>query len=744
MTQIKAPYNFVPVADEVYIPEWSNQISHDIPFSDGISGKIDLTIKAETPIFVRNGHTQINSENQDETYNSFSHIEDRYFIPATTLKGNIRNVLEIMSFGKMMLDKSAMFAQRDLSNKNVYTLINVSEQSHIKCGWLNRSENGFEITDCGTPHRISHKQLDAYIGSNIMESHFSKKMGQGLNKEIVYKGKKYDPKSANFKYKLFEGLSLNNLYFREDGESKSGIFKKLKVDSDGNIKGCIVLTGQPDLWDYPRKPRGGKFYEFVFPEVSNADSHSTYTITDGEFDHFKFIYTNSPEWPMIREKINKKEPVPVFFRTDKSKIKDFGMAFMYKLPYQNSPYELLSNAHKNTEPDLASCIFGYTSQKKSLKGRIQFTHAFAQKPIVCKETVEVTLGTPKASYYPFYISQDGSKGIVNTYKTYNDGKLSGWKRYLNRENVWNYKSESTKLNTKLNPLDKGTEFNCQINFHNLKPEELGAILSALTFHNTPGLCHQIGQGKPYGYGRISIKAHLTNSDQEGKEADYMALFEKAITNKIKNWIISPQLTELFTIAAIPVTAKDQQLYEYLKMDNDSKNNEFKQIKDQKQYLQNYSILQGKNKNSASLYDEYKKHEEAETAQREELKKQQEAEILAKKQELEKLILEQNRTKKIEAGLSFLEEKYDGKEKYKVEDFNGGKKRIEQWLKNRGVSTIPVDQHFYLFNFIARIYTSLKIKEKENWKDINNPKTWSVVKKWIGIESSTEIFYKIIK
>ncbi len=109
MTQIKAPYNFVPVADEVYIPEWSNQISHDIPFSDGISGKIDLTIKAETPIFVRNGHTQINSENQDETYNSFSHIEDRYFIPATTLKGNIRNVLEIMSFGKMMLDSFGGF-----------------------------------------------------------------------------------------------------------------------------------------------------------------------------------------------------------------------------------------------------------------------------------------------------------------------------------------------------------------------------------------------------------------------------------------------------------------------------------------------------------------------------------------------------------------------------------------------------------------------------------------------------------
>ncbi len=53
---IRSPYNFVPVSDKVFFPDWADQISHDIPFSDGISGKITLEIEAQTPIFVRNGH----------------------------------------------------------------------------------------------------------------------------------------------------------------------------------------------------------------------------------------------------------------------------------------------------------------------------------------------------------------------------------------------------------------------------------------------------------------------------------------------------------------------------------------------------------------------------------------------------------------------------------------------------------------------------------------------------------------
>ncbi|MBK8390611.1 MAG: hypothetical protein IPL23_15575 [Saprospiraceae bacterium] len=89
---IKSPYNFVPAPseDEVFIPHWADQVSHDIPFSDGESGEIAFTITAETPIFIRNGHSKP-ADGQKST-DEFSHYIDKdsrkqYFIPATSIKG---------------------------------------------------------------------------------------------------------------------------------------------------------------------------------------------------------------------------------------------------------------------------------------------------------------------------------------------------------------------------------------------------------------------------------------------------------------------------------------------------------------------------------------------------------------------------------------------------------------------------------------------------------------------------------
>ena len=114
---IKAPFNFVPLADKVYFTSWAKQISHDIPFQDGESGVIDLKIIAETPIFVRNGHTEQDGKVKNEIYNSFCKSADgRYFIPATSIKGAIRSVLEIMSFGKITQMQNQSFGLRDLSN----------------------------------------------------------------------------------------------------------------------------------------------------------------------------------------------------------------------------------------------------------------------------------------------------------------------------------------------------------------------------------------------------------------------------------------------------------------------------------------------------------------------------------------------------------------------------------------------------------------------------------------------------
>jgi CRISPR-associated protein (TIGR03986 family) len=595
MPTIKAPFNFVPLSEEVYTPEWGSQISHDKPFSDGISGIIKLNITAESPIFVRNGHTRKDAEDKTSEYRSFSHLDNRYFIPATSLKGSIRNVLEIMSFGKIHLDKKAMYAQRDWDNEILYTLRSPKVQNEICCGWLRSKGNDYEIIDCDKPYRISHKRIDEYLGDSKMTNYFSQSKGIDLSKPFLFEGKPFDPKTAIFKYKLLEGYELQNLTFTKDIEKNKG----LRYSSNGEIKGDIVLTGQPDSWLWPRKDRGGKFYEFVFLDKQVG----SYNISKSDFDHFKFIYVDSPDWAHAKEQL-KGKGIPVFFRKtvqkEKIEIKDFGLAYLYKLPYENSPYDLLNDEHKKTSSmDLAECIFGSINENALLKGRVLFTNAFTEKAEIGGDDISLSLGSPKASYYPFYIRQNGANGETDKYETYNDGKLAGWKRYPVREKTWKANTGNEKIDTPIRPLGKDTKFDGKIKFHNLREIELGALLSALTFHGTEGCFHQIGQGKPFGFGKVSIKATLIG-DRAGEEIEFMAKFEEALLKKMGNWCSSRSIVELFTMAHEQIVGDGAQ-FRYMSMNTDPELNDFINIKKKKEFLQPYSILRNACFKPNSLY-----------------------------------------------------------------------------------------------------------------------------------------------
>lgn len=254
------------------------------------------------------------------------------------------------------------------------------------------------------------------------------------------------------------------------------------------------------------------------------------------------------------------------------------MAFLYKLPYKKSPFEVLPKEHKNETPDLAQCIFGYISKNKSLKGRVQFTHAFSNDAQPDKD-ITLTLNTPKASYYPIYIQQDGRNGIVTRYETYNDGKLSGWKRYHIRKKTWEKAMNSEKLDTVIHPVKEGSTFNGSISFHNLRPVELGALLSALTFHGTRGCYHSIGQGKPYGFGKVTYQIKLDCDNNNNEQEYYMSCFEYTMSQHT-NWVGSEQVTTLLTMAANEVEGTQ---FEYMTMEMGGAN-EFILAKNNNEYL----------------------------------------------------------------------------------------------------------------------------------------------------------------
>lgn len=739
---IRAPFNFVPLPYTVVFPDWAPRISHDIPFSDGISGSFKVKLTARTPIFVRNGHSRKEgeAEQKPDSYLSFSHSnkgDKQFFIPATTVKGAVRNVLEIMSFGKMRLDRNAKFAQREWDNRHLYTLLQQNAQQKVRCGWLRRKDDDYEIIDCGRPLRIAQTRIDEHLKDYIFEDNFSKASGKDLNKERTWEGKKYDPKTAEFKYRLVKSLDrLRNLHFSEDDEfCTSSIRNRVRVDSKGEFSGTIVLTGQPDLWKYPRPKRldssAGKFYEFVFQTPDSKARH--YPLKKEEFSQYKFIYTDSPDWKYAVENMLDVTGIPVFFRPDeqvKDKIKDWGLAFLYKLPYEHTPYETLNPEHRSDSPDMADCMFGCIGEETSLKGRVQFT-PFRGKNAVEDEEISLVLGGPKASYYPIYIDQAGvgTKGeILSQYKTYNDGKLKGWKRYLLRKAIWTDKAESDKLNTKLRPLKAGAVFEGRVIFHNLKPEELGALFSSITFHGNEGSTyHQIGMAKPYGFGKVSVevsdvKLESVGADEIVPQEDYrsyMAIFEQYMTSRINNpWTGTPTIRELITLALKEVADNDK--FNYMKLtttginefiaakggttrDTTRRANEAgERAANRKEYLQYYSEIIGRSsiipsltgkyqEAIVSLSDQLKKAAEQEADRKKKLEKEaqkrrddaqrekeaEEARRIAEDKKKERLA-------KLKEGLAFLEEKHPEGSKagcYKIETFSRMQEALDKWLKN---------------------------------------------------------------
>lgn len=151
--------------------------------------------------------------------------------------------------------------------------------------------------------------------------------------------------------------------------------------------------------------------------------------------------------------------------------------------------------HQQTQsPDLADLIFGYVRGSESLRGRVQFS------PCVCKELTgrletSLNLYSPHPEGKALYGKPVSFEGATPEAK--------GWKRYVMKPSQTNNAGQST-----LRPIVAGSTFEGTVRFFNLRPIELGALLSAMTFFGQEikgGYYHQIGQGKPYGYGRVSLQ-----------------------------------------------------------------------------------------------------------------------------------------------------------------------------------------------------------------------------------------------
>ncbi len=526
-TEITAPYNFVPLSGWVFQPDWANQVSHDVPFSDGLCGSLDIEITAETPILV--GDKQIKATEYSAGEVHFFKVNDKPAIPGTTLKGMIRNVLEIASFGKMQFVDDRRLSIRDISGRRV--IGNNYDIGKPKAGFLRlREDSTIEIIPCDFVH-ISHRDMEAYLKSYTYIF---------TNRETPTVKQKYECWQRHT-HQSSDDLPQINFSINHTATPKMATNLGTK-----RYRGTLVFTGQ--ISD-KTQTKYGKYRDFVF--YDRREQHNALPVSTNVFKDFLYIHGDEDKksagsWQNYwRDRLfkNKYHEIPVFFHVDAhEQVKSIGLAYMYRLAYNYSIGETIDYTNENHRKasgyDLADLLFGKINpdkDKENLKSRVSFGLAtLIGKAEVDQENYKETiLNGPKPTYFPNYIRQEtkeSTKEIASKqYRTYmqKDSEIRGWKYYPVRR--WqevhvqaiktqfrNKKKDNKKVKVKLLPLKKGTSFKSTIRFHNLLPKELGALLWTLKWGNDDRLRHNLGMAKGFGFGQVKLE--IVGSDIRSNQA----------------------------------------------------------------------------------------------------------------------------------------------------------------------------------------------------------------------------------
>ncbi|NYZ13553.1 TIGR03986 family CRISPR-associated RAMP protein [Azospirillum sp. RWY-5-1] len=566
--RLTAPYAFVPINERVYLPDWHDRVSHEIPFEDGFCGRFWIEVTARTPLFIGGGDPEeTRAVRRDRKSNERApdrrrfEIDGEPAIPGSSLRGLIASVVEIASFGKMgpRIDP-LRFSFRDLQNPKDYvshfTAIDHGLHAKSKAGWLSvdPKDGTWRLTPCDW----------SVVLQEELEALHRRRGAGGINLG--------DRQGAVEKYKAWR--LPRELRFRPGPWTAEGAYAKgrhlsraAELGSPDGVTGTLVFTGQPAR----RGDKGTKTKEFLF----HSPAPEPLPVPDAVREDFEWAHrdpvTGAPnkEWAHWRKELfTAGGRVPVFWleaetadeqKAADSPFKAMGLAMMFRLAGTGTSLDAAWNAsprHRDERPDLAECVFGFAADRAGkdqrpagLKGRVRIGHGRRVTPGDPQEErpVELVLIGPKPAFYPAYLAQperdpapgparvrlalydDGQKdrpyGAYHTW-TNPEAKLRGWKRYPvtsrtrvpppdpDARKVGSREDPNRKIATGFTPAGSGSVFHAPVDVHNLRRVELGAIVWALTFGGRAGLCHALGMARPFGFGAVEIRLLPQGADPE--------------------------------------------------------------------------------------------------------------------------------------------------------------------------------------------------------------------------------------
>lgn len=476
-TQVHAPYNFVPFSNKVLVRyESPEQLPpHDVLDTSLKSGEIHITMCAETPVLVADGK-------DSRKVHFFRGADGTYQIPGSSVRGLIRQTMQILGFGHIRAKEDLEDYQiyfRDMASSRdsaanalkqyYHTVMGMKSEringksrmipQAVQSGYLYRENGKYFICPTVSPvFRVSRKHVDAA------------QFGEGRARTI-------------------------NVFYRDNGQQVQTISKTYQEKTK---PGVLLFTGRP----VSKVPNG----LYLFPERDQ----DAVPISVPEIDVLSYL----EDWESRRNTLKVYDPQfwalpkkdgeykPVFYICHDQHVY-FGMSRMLRIGYRYSLSQGLPKSHCRMAQsdaiilDYPHAIFGYTEKNAAYRSRVDFGALHLQG--VAKELtgIQTVLGEPKPSFYPGYV-QGG--------KNYNedDFQLRGYKLYWLKKTAKAAEpsNQNENVGTIMYPLDQGSTFGGVIRYRNLTPDELGLLLWCIRLDE--GCYHSLGMGKPYGYGRMKV------------------------------------------------------------------------------------------------------------------------------------------------------------------------------------------------------------------------------------------------
>lgn len=732
---ITAPYNFVPLNKHIYLPDWADQISHDIPFEDGKDGYIEVTWENVSPLCIRDASTG------DDGYSMHVKQPDGsrlYFLPGSSLRGMLRNTLNILAFGKMEQYDNRFFGERDFGTV-----------PNEEFGWLYLKGDEYVLCECEEPvSQILISEVESLIGE------------------------KYDRRGS----KAWE----RNVKIRDSSYGKKHLTKE-------NILFPIIEQGGKEYALFATGWMAGKLYELLIPTQTTREIPLRSELKESFLKIYKRKDTGASSF--FDEMLDKEKRIPVSYIKDgNGNIKDLGLSYMIRRPYKYSVRDLVNKEQIKQEcigaddmpkRDLSELIFGWVDGKSCQKGRVQICNAYAEKRTQETELVKGVLGEPKASFYPLYLKQEGGR-----YKNYNsdDALISGRKLYRVHKGSETMDlpqgNGNEKTVNKFRPIPAGNSFKMRINVHNLRKVEIGALLSAITFHETSGVFHNIGSAKGFGYGKlkcVALNLHLQGSNF-GKE-DYLKAFEMEMDKFVKssfkcNWANTSQIMRMMAIMSehTPQEVRMMVLEDYTREKKEKRVSLDASFREQRKVHSCFEkerwleecypaykkdIEKAKKSMELEKWDEAKgllcdiinklRHNDIDVSGEEGMLNHCENEIQLERVNVQIRIIQLEIIKackrKMQTFSDCLNEKYeqgDKKGKFKVADWSTCATKVKQRLKKEQFGVEECDT---LEEVIRRLATNPVKKELKKW-DSQESDIWKQINKYLGEERANRLFEEL--